>query len=340
MEMIRAAYAPADARVHHRRLGVHRAGAGRAVPRPTGTRSRGMDLVADPAAGRRRRATSRVEGAWQGHAAGCDLVVHTAAIVSLRLTGAEEVWRANVVGTKHALDAAIAGGRAALRPHLVGDRVRLRLPRRGRRARPGQADRRPLPRHEDRQRAARPPGARRGPDRRARSCGRATSTARGRGRGRSCRSTSSARGRFVLPDGGRGIFSPVYVDDLVDGIVAAARSEAAAGQVLTLSDGVGVPNRDFFGRYADALGQAAADACPTPVAMAAARVAGRLGNDPDVNPRAVEYMLRRGHVLEREGARAARLGAAGRRSTRAWTARSPGCAPRGCSGARPGRRGR
>jgi nucleoside-diphosphate-sugar epimerase len=33
---------------------------------------------------------------------------------------------------------------------------------------------------------------------------------------------------------------------------------------------------------------------PTPLASGAARVAQAVGRDPDVNPRAVEYMLRRG----------------------------------------------
>jgi nucleoside-diphosphate-sugar epimerase len=99
--------------------------------------------------------------------------------------------------------------------------------------------------------------------------------------------------RFTLPRGGRGIFSPVYVDDLVAGIHAAATSEAAAGQVLTLSGGVGVPNREFFGRYADELGMRLLTV-PLPVAVAGAAVLQRLGGDPDLNPRAVRFMDRRG----------------------------------------------
>jgi nucleoside-diphosphate-sugar epimerase len=52
---------------------------------------------------------------------------------------------------------------------------------------------------------------------------------------------------------------------------------------------MGVPNRDFFGRYADALGMRL-PTLPTPLAKAASRLA----RDPDVNPRAVDYMLRTG----------------------------------------------
>lgn len=44
------------------------------------------------------------------------------------------------------------------------------------------------------------------------------------------------------------------MENLVDGVVAAAASDAAAGQVFTLSDGIGIENADFFGRYATMLG--------------------------------------------------------------------------------------
>src|SRR4051794_27356750 len=70
---------------------------------------RGMDLQADPA----RDVVAgdvAVPGPWQAHAAGCDAVIHTAAIVSLRLERPDEVWRANVVGTVNALEAAECAG--------------------------------------------------------------------------------------------------------------------------------------------------------------------------------------------------------------------------------------
>jgi len=77
--------------------------------RADGHEVRGMDLRADPA----RDVVAgdvAVEGPWQAHAEGCDVVIHTAAIVSLRLERPDEVWRANVVGTANALDAAVRGG--------------------------------------------------------------------------------------------------------------------------------------------------------------------------------------------------------------------------------------
>jgi nucleoside-diphosphate-sugar epimerase len=62
-------------------------------------------------------------------------------------------------------------------------------------------------------------------------------------------------GALVLPLQGRGIFTPIYIDNLVDGIVLAAGTKEAAGQVLNLTDGIGIENRKFFGYYAHLLGK-------------------------------------------------------------------------------------
>ncbi len=60
----------------------------------------------------RRPATSRgdVPGPWQDRAAGADLVIHTAATVSLQAGGLDAVYRANVLGTRNAYDAAERAG--------------------------------------------------------------------------------------------------------------------------------------------------------------------------------------------------------------------------------------
>jgi len=81
--------------------------------------------------------------------------------------------------------------------------------------------------------------------------------------------------QFLLPDGGRGVFSPVYIDDLVDGIVLAAASEAAAGQILTLTSGVGVSCADFFGHHWRWLGKSGAPpSLPRGLAMILAELGG------------------------------------------------------------------
>lgn len=76
-----------------------------------------------------------------------------------------------------------------------------------------------------------------------------------------------ARRAFVVPS--TGVFSPVHVDDLVRGILAAATGPAAGGQVLTLSGGVGVPAGEYFGPLGDLLGRRV-PRLPVPLLLAAA----------------------------------------------------------------------
>jgi nucleoside-diphosphate-sugar epimerase len=83
--------------------------------------------------------------------------------------------------------------------------------------------------------------------------------------------------QFLLPDAGRGIFSPIYIDDLVDGVVLAAGSGAGAGQVFNITHGIGVSCADFFGYHWRWLGRRGSiPSLPTRVAMSVAEVATRL----------------------------------------------------------------
>ena len=102
---------------------------------------------------------------------------------------------------------------------------------------------------------------------------------------------------MMLPGFGRGIHSPVYIDDLVDGVVLAGDSPEAAGQVFTLSSGVGVPYREFFAPYAELLGRRLITV-PTPVALGLAAVIQRAARltpaENEINPAAARYFLRKG----------------------------------------------
>jgi nucleoside-diphosphate-sugar epimerase len=103
--------------------------------------------------------------------------------------------------------------------------------------------------------------------------------------------------RFMLPGWGRGIHSPVYIDNLVDGVVLAGIASDAAGQVFTLSDGIGVPYREFFAPYAELVGRRLV-LLPAPVAIGASavvyRVARLVPGDNEINPGSARYLLRRG----------------------------------------------
>jgi nucleoside-diphosphate-sugar epimerase len=104
--------------------------------------------------------------------------------------------------------------------------------------------------------------------------------------------------RFLLPAMGRGVFSPVYVDDLVEGLTLAAERPEAAGQVLTIGGPAPVPAKEFFGHYFRMLGKRGPVCLPTPLAVAAARVGGaaeRLrGHRTEINAASMLYLARPG----------------------------------------------
>lgn len=105
------------------------------------------------------------------------------------------------------------------------------------------------------------------------------------------------RNQFVLIDGGRGILSPTYVDDLVEGALAAAGHPRGAGEVFHVTGGQGVEAADFFGHYARMLGKPLRS-LPTAAAVAITapleRVARNLGKAPPFSPRTLEYVTHPG----------------------------------------------
>lgn len=65
-----------------------------------------------------------------------------------------------------------------------------------------------------------------------------------------------SKGRFLLPAQGQGMFSPVYIDDLVTGIALAAGHEQGRGQIYNIGGGPPVTCETFFGYHARMLGSA------------------------------------------------------------------------------------
>ena len=135
------------------------------------------------------------------------------------------------------------------------------------------------------------------------------------------------RRRFVLPAWGRGLFSPVYIDNLVDAIVLAAAEPAAAGRVFTITDGVALSTRRFFAHYCRMLGVRGPLVAPTWLVRLMAAVGGALdrhaGRDSELSPAAVHYFLRYGSYSIAEAQRvlgyAPRVDLAeGMRRTEAW----------------------
>jgi nucleoside-diphosphate-sugar epimerase len=73
-------------------------------------------------------------------------------------------------------------------------------------------------------------------------------------------------GKMVLVDGGRFLCKPVYIDNLIDGLIACAKVDDAVGEAINLTDDQPVPWRDFFGAYGQMLGIESFPSAPYPLA--------------------------------------------------------------------------
>jgi nucleoside-diphosphate-sugar epimerase len=255
----------------------------------------GCDLAADPLRGV-VAGNVAAPGPWQEHAAGCDLFIHTAATVSFRLERAAEVWQANVVGTRNAVDAAARAGCGRFLHFSSVTVFGFEFPDGVEETFPVRTTCVPYPdskiaseqvvlqAHAERRVPCTivRPGDVYGPRSRAWALVPAELIA--------------AR-RFTLPGGGRGIHSPVYIDNVVDGVLAAAASDRAVGQIFTLSDGLGIACREFFTPYAELVGRRLIT-LPAPVALGLSAVVQRVARfapgDNEINPGSARYMLRRG----------------------------------------------
>lgn len=113
------------------------------------------------------------------------------------------------------------------------------------------------------------------------------------------------RRQFLLIDGGRWPLSPIHLDDLVTGILAAGDAEVAAGRTYNLA-GPPVSARSFFTHHARHTGTRLRS-LPRPAALAAAeltaRAAALTGRSAPFGPEAIEYVTHPGGYA---GDRAAR----------------------------------
>lgn len=78
-------------------------------------------------------------------------------------------------------------------------------------------------------------------------------------------------GRMMLPDGGRGVIQPVFVDDVVEGVLAAAK-RGAVGEAYILGGPAVVGCSEFFGHHAEMAGSANLRSIPSWMAETMAQV--------------------------------------------------------------------
>jgi nucleoside-diphosphate-sugar epimerase len=263
--------------------------------REAGSEVSGVDLRAEPELGV-AAGDLTTRGSWEEAATGAELVIHTAARLGLQGDG-EGFWRANVLGTRHALDAAARAG--AQRFVHLSSIVVFGFD---------------IPRDVDEHHPVRPNGVPYVDTKvaseqivlQAHAAGELACTIVRPGDIYGPGSyfwtltpvRELAARRLVLPAMGRGKISPVYVDDVVEGVALAAAHKRAVGQVFTLSGGQDVEARDFVGRYARMLGKRRVPVAPTPVVVAVAaaidRAARLRGSTSEVTPAAVRYLARSG----------------------------------------------
>ena len=272
--------------------------------RAQGAEVRGVDLRADPALGVVAGDVSEA-GAWQQHASGCDLVINTAAFVSFG-GKLDDVWRVNVLGTRRMLDAAVQGGAERFVQFSSVTTFGFEFPDGVDESYPVRLTGNPYP---DSKIAAEQvtlqahvggevvativrPGDVYGP----------------RSRGLTVLPVQMIKsGQMVLPAGGHGQIGPVYVDNLVDGVLLAAESDEARGEIFTIADGPAAEVGEFFANYARMLGKPPPRTLPTPAARALAAAGGLLatlsGMDTELSAASVDYLAKRCGAYSIEKAR-------------------------------------
>lgn len=244
----------------------------------------GIDLAADP---RRSIVAGDITAptAWAGLLDGCSILIHTAALVTNNVAPAE-AWHANVVGTRRALDAAAASGveRFVYISTMGVARFGQRETAAVERSYPG--------RDLDEQWPLMPVGNPYTDTKIAAE--HAVLAAHGAGEvpativrpadvyGPGCRPwvleplAAIRTGRFLLPAHGLGLFTIVYIDDLVEGILAAA-VHGTGGHIFHLGGEHPVTTGEYFGRLYAMLGRSEPPrSFSTPVAVSLAEAA-RLG---------------------------------------------------------------
>lgn len=250
--------------------------------RADGVPARGVDTVADPD----RDVVAGDIGdpdAWRDHLDGAEVVIHTAGIVSNNIDRAR-AWEVNVVGTRRVLDAATAAGvRRFVEISTMGvTRFAHADPAAASRVLPGEPldERWPLmptgnPYTDTKIVAEHLVLA-------AHAAGRQEVTVVRPADiyGPGCRPwvvepiEKMRTGRFLLPAHGRGLFTPVYIDDLVDGVVRAAGTPDAAGRIFHIGGEHPVTTGEYFGHLWRMLGKVGAPpSASTPVAVALAEAA-------------------------------------------------------------------
>lgn len=265
--------------------------------RELGVETRGLDLQPDPATGIVAGDVSDPD-AWMEAIEGCDLVIHTAAIVTNNVARSE-AWRVNVLGTRRVLDAAIRTG-AKRFVHLSSlAAMRYILDDLADEAAPVMPTGNP---YVDTKIASEQVVLA------AHAAGEIVCTVVRPADiyGPGSRPWTIVplqmikKGLFLLPAHGQGLFRAIYIDDLVDGVMLAAEKDEGKGQIFILGGETAVSCEEFFGNYYRMLGKGSPRAMSTPAAIAIVEI-GRaiftlLGRQTELGRGAMEMLSKKNRV--------------------------------------------
>jgi nucleoside-diphosphate-sugar epimerase len=259
-----------------------------------GARVRGLDLLANLDLGVVAGDVSKPDE-WVDHIQDCDLVIHTAAIVTNNVSRSE-AWRVNVLGTRRVLDAAIQAG--AKRFVHISSLASMRFITKD------------LANESD---PVMPTG---NPYVDTKIASEQVVLAAHAGGEIDCTIIRPAdiygpgsrpwtivpvqmikKGLFLLPAHGKGIFRAIYINDLVDGVVLAAENNVGRGQIFIIGGEHSVTCEEFFGHYYRMLDRGRPRTVSTPVAIAIAEF-GRLiftllGKETELGRGAMEMLSKK-----------------------------------------------
>ncbi len=269
--------------------------------RTLGTGTCGLDVRADASVNVVAGDVSRPEE-WEATLAGCDLVIHTAAIVTNNVSR-EEAWRVNVLGTRRVLDAAIKAG--VKRFVHVSSLAAMRFI---------------LEDQADESAPVMPTG---NPYVDTKIASEQVVLAAHAAGEMVCTIIRPAdiygpnsrpwtlipvqmiqKGLFLLPAHGQGVFRAIYIDDLVNGVMLAAEKDEGIGQIFILGGEVATTCEKFFGHYYRMMGKGSPRMLSTSTTVAIAE-AGRmifklLGKPTELGRGAMEMLSKKNTVSNKK----------------------------------------
>lgn len=107
------------------------------------------------------------------------------------------------------------------------------------------------------------------------------------------------KGRMMLPAHGLGVFSPVYIDDIVEGIVLAASEPGARGHIFNIDGGQPVTCSEYFSYLSRFLGKSAgpktvSTATSTVISELVGRMERLMGKPSELGKNTIGMLTRRG----------------------------------------------